>query len=105
MVDETTIRQAVALLRDAANPKKIVLFGSYATGNATDESDVDLLVIEDGAPDVMAEMVRLRRVLSPLRMPADVVVVSETYYDYWSGTPGNLMFEAASDGKVLYEAA
>ena len=93
------------MLREAANPRKIILFGSYATGDADEESDVDLLVVEDQVADVMAEMVRLRRVVSPLRIPADVVVVNEAYYTYWSDTPGNLMFEVALEGEVLYEAA
>jgi len=105
MVEAERIQQAVELLREAANPKKIILFGSYAAGEAGEDSDVDLLVVEEGNPDVMAEMVRLRRALSPLRIPAEVVVVSEEHYDYWRDTPGNLMFEVALEGKVLYEAA
>ena len=31
----------------AVNPSKIILFGSYAKGNQTVSSDIDLLVIED----------------------------------------------------------
>jgi len=105
MVEAERISEAVELLRKAANPRKIILFGSYATGCPDDDSDVDLLVVEDHLYDVMSEMVRLRRALSPLRIPADVFVVTEEHYRYWSDTPGNLMFEVAADGKVLYEAA
>ena len=105
MVDQDTIDKMVELLHAAASPRKIVLFGSYATGQADDDSDIDLLVVESGTPDIVAEMVRLRRTLSPLRVPVDLVVVSEDHYEYWLDTPGNLMFEVATDGKVLYEAA
>ena len=105
MVDSEAINKAVELLREAANPRRIVLFGSYATGEAHEDSDVDLLVVEDEVPDIAGEMVRLRRTLSPLRIPADVIVVTGEYYDYWCETPGNLMFEVAVDGKVLYEQA
>ena len=105
MTESESIKKAVKLLRKAANPKKIILFGSYATGEADDDSDVDLLVVEDQVGDVMAEMVRLLRVLGPLLIPADVVVVRTADYEYWSDTPGNLMFEVALEGKVLYEAA
>jgi predicted nucleotidyltransferase len=105
MVDMATIQKAVELLREAAQPSRIILFGSYATGEADDDSDVDLLVVEDGSPNVAAEMVRLVRVLSSLRIPADLIVVSQAHYEYWRQTPGNLMFEVAQDGKVLYEAA
>ena len=105
MVSEQIIQQAVELLRQAANPRRIILFGSYARGQADDRSDVDLMVIEGPAPDVMSEMVRLRRVLSPLRIPVDVLVVSETDFDYWCDTPGTVMHEAAREGRVVYEAA
>ena len=105
VIESEDIKKAIELLREAASPRKIILFGSYATGDADDGSDVDLLVVEDQVGDVMAEMVRLRRAVSPLRIPADVVVVSEAYYNYWSDTPGNLMFEVALEGEVLYEAA
>lgn len=50
-------------------------------------------------------MVRLNRVLSPLRIPVDLLVVSEDVFQYWCDTPGNVYFEAATEGKVLYEAA
>jgi predicted nucleotidyltransferase len=95
----------VDLLREAARPRKIILFGSYATGSPDDGSDVDFLVVEPGRPDIMAETVRLLRVLGPLRIPADVIVVGATDFDEWSDIPGNVVFEAASAGKVLYEAA
>ncbi len=105
MVNTETISKAVELLREAAHPNKIILFRSYATGNADEGSDVDLLVIERQVSDVMEEMVRLRRILSPLRIPVDLIVVSESHYEYWCDTPGNLMFEVAEDGRILYEAA
>ena len=105
MISVETIQEAVEVLRRAASPRRIVLFGSYARGDADDDSDVDLLVVEDEGASAFAEMVRLRRLLSPLRMPVDLLVVSEEYYQYWRDTPGNLMFEVAEEGKVLYEQA
>lgn len=71
----------------------------------TSESDVDILVVEESVKDRASEMVRLRRLLSPLRIPVDLVVVSEAAFQEWSKTPGNLMYEVAHEGKYLYEAA
>ena len=105
MVDEKTIARAVDVLRRAARPLRIILFGSYARGRPTDHSDVDFLVVEDDVPDVAGEMVRLRRLLSPMRIPVDVLVVSREQFDEWSDTPGNVLHEAAAEGKVIYEAA
>jgi len=105
MVDMETIRQAVELLREAANPRKIILFGSYARGDADDDSDVDLLVVEDDVPDVPTEMVRLMRVLAPLLIPAEVIVVGTEQFEQWSKLPGTIYTAAASEGETLYDAA
>jgi len=105
MIDDELIRRAVELLRVTADPRKIILFGSHARGQAREDSDVDLLVVEDSVPDVIAEMVRLRRVLSPLRIPVDLLVVSEQRFAEWADTPGNVLHEAALEGRIMYEAA
>ncbi len=105
MVGQEKISRAVELLREAAKPKKIILFGSYVEGKQGEQSDVDLMVVEEGISDVVKEMVRLRRLLSPLRIPVDLIVVPADHYEYWSDTPGNIMYEAAYHGETLYEAA
>jgi len=50
------------------------------------------------------ETVRLRDVLSPLRIPVDVLVVSEKSYNEWKDAPGTVIYEAAIEGKVVYGA-
>ncbi len=105
MIDKTLIAKATRLLLDAAHANKIILFGSYGRGDASAESDVDLLVVETDVKDRVAEMTRLNRVLSPLRMSVDLLVVSQETFDYWASTPGNVYFQAIREGKVLYEAA
>ena len=105
MVQESKIKAAVDLLVDACQPRKIILFGSQARGDADDDSDVDLMIVEDEVEDVGSEIVRLCRVISPLLLPADIIVASQEHFDYWRDTPGNVYFEAASEGKVLYEKA
>jgi predicted nucleotidyltransferase len=105
MVHPETIEKATALLREAARPSRVVLFGSYARGDADERSDVDILVIERDVEDRVAEMVRLCRVLSPLRIPVDLLVVSEASFQQWMDTPGSVYFEAATSGRELYDAA
>lgn len=94
-----------SLLVDAAQPKRIILFGSHARGDPTDDSDIDIMVVEERIPDRLKEMVRLNRLLRSLDVAVDLLVVSEEKFNYWRDTPGNVYFEAASEGKVLYEAA
>lgn len=49
----------------------------------------------------MGEAVRLMRVLRDLRVPADVIVVSERYADDWRDVRGTLVHAALSQGRVL----
>ena len=105
MITPAQIQQAVNLLKDAARPVRLILFGSYGRGNPREDSDLDLLVILSEVKNRRQEMVRLRRVLRPLRLPVDVLVVSEVAFQEWSHTPGNVLYEAAREGIILYEGA
>jgi uncharacterized protein len=99
------IRKLTNLLIEAARPKRIIMFGSQARGEAGDDSDLDVMVVEDGVLDRAAEMVRLNRLLRSLDIAVDLLVVSSEKFNYWCDTPGNVYFEAATEGEVLYEAA
>ncbi len=105
MVAQEKIAEAARILVRTARPHKIILFGSYGRGAPRENSDVDLLVVESEVEDRAAEMTRLNRALSPLRIAVDLLVVSRETFDHWATTPGNVYFSAVREGKVLYEAA
>jgi predicted nucleotidyltransferase len=106
MVAQEVIEAAGQTLASvAANPVKIVLFGSRARGDAGPDSDFDFLVVERNPQDRHAEMVRLGRALRPLGMPFDVVVVSERYAEDWGGVEGSMVHAALTEGRVLHAAA
>jgi len=101
MIDEATIKKAVGLLRQAAPDSIVIVFGSCARGQITEGSDLDVLVVEPTLNSRHEEMVRLREVLRPLGIPADVLVVSKDTFEYWSDTPGTVFYEAAQEGRVF----
>jgi predicted nucleotidyltransferase len=105
MIYEERIRQLTEMLREAANPARIILFGSRTSGQSDKRSDIDVLVVERDVKDRVAEMVRLGRIISPLRIPVDLLVVDEEAFEYWSEVPGNVYYEANKKGTALYEAA
>lgn len=101
-IDEPTILKAVELIKRVAPASTIILFGSYARGDAREGSDLDFSVIEPEVKTRHEEMVRLRDALRPLKAPVDVLVASRQNFDQWADTPGTLFFEAAREGCVFH---
>jgi predicted nucleotidyltransferase len=98
------IDEAAQRIAAAAPGARVVLFGSHARGEAGPHSDVDLLVIEPNVADQFGEIVRLQRVLAPLRLPADIVVVSEEHASEWRDVPSTMLYDALREGRVLAQA-
>jgi len=104
MLSEKAFRQAIRRIRQVAQPSKIILFGSYARGEATEDSDLDLMIILPGKPDKMAEIIRLRRAIGALGVGVDVLVFSEEEARRRGQVPGTVLYWANKEGKILYEA-
>ncbi len=101
MTYEERITQVTEMLREAARPTRIILFGSRAGGGSDNRSDIDVLVVERGVKDRIAEMVRLGRVISPLRMPVDLLVVDEEVYEYLVGSTRQRVLRGTAEGNGL----
>ncbi len=104
-IDERLISEIVNRILSAANPRRIILFGSAATGTMTFDSDLDLLVIEDDFTNQREENMRLRKTLRGLGMPVDVFAMTSERFDETKGVIGGLAFPANKYGKVIYEAS
>ena len=104
-VTRQIIANVTGVLVQAAHPKRIILFGSQARGEAAIDSDFDMMVVEEEPPNRFAEIVRLNRLLRSFDIAIDLLVVSDENFQYWRDTPGNVYYEAANEGQVLYEAA
>lgn len=102
MSAENTIREAIERLAADPLPKRIILFGSQARGDADAGLDIDLLVIETEEPDRGAEMVRLRRLLRGLPAAFDVLVYAQDEVERWGKEPGSAVYWALEEGKVLH---
>ncbi len=101
MISEKTILEAVHALQNAAPGSTVILFGSYGRGTPHARSDLDFLVIEDEVKSRRAEIVRLCDVLLPLRVAADVLVVSRGVFADLSAIPGTVYYWARKEGRVF----
>jgi predicted nucleotidyltransferase len=101
VIDEAQLLEAGRRLAAAAPDSRVILFGSHARGNPSERSDVDLLVIEPKVDNAALESVRLMRELRDLRLPVEVVVVSEQDASDWQSVRGSLVHAALSEGRAL----
>jgi predicted nucleotidyltransferase len=104
VIDPDLIDEAARRIAEVAPGARVILFGSQARGDAGPDSDVDLLVVEPTVDDRFGEIVRLQRVLAPLRLPADVVVVSAAHVQEWGDVQSTMLHEALREGRVLAQA-
>ncbi len=105
MIDEDAIRATCDDIAREFHPLQIILFGSYAYGTPTEDSDADLLVVMDIPEDETRRQAVVIRQHIPRRFRMDLIV----------RTPRELSFRVAHNdwfhreilerGKILYESA
>ena len=102
MVDEQSIRTLSESIAQEFQPDRIILFGSYATGRPTPDSDVDLLVILPFEGRNLTKSLEILNHTNP-QFPIDLLARTpeDTERRYREGDP--LIRDALDHGKVLYE--
>lgn len=99
-----TLPKAVKRIVDELKPEKIILFGSYAYGHPTPDSDVDLLVIMKTAAKEIDRYVAVSNILYPRQFPVDILVKTPQEINVEAGKKGNFFLrEILKKGKVLYD--
>ena len=83
--------------------ERVILFGSYARGEVTEDSDVDLLVIESFEGRSVDKSVEIRMKLRP-QFPLDLLVRTPKKVRERIKMGDDFMREILEEGKVLYEA-
>ncbi len=89
----------------ASSPASVMLFGSYARGDADEGSDLDLLVIEHQVSDKAQEYLKLHRAIGFMGVGVDVLVMSGEEFARRSQVPGTLPYRAAKEGKLIHDAS
>jgi len=94
-----------------AQPEKIILFGSYAYGNPTENSDIDLLVVtgDETIPSSFYEKgkiyLSISQTISDIKkeFPVDLIVHTKAMYRLFIETDSMFAREILTKGKILYE--
>jgi len=102
----TVIQQLVERIKQF-DPEKIILFGSYAYGSPTDESDIDLFVVKNiDMLDIRQTRIEMRRSLFNIiwenKIDLDLLVDNEDHINYRINIGDKFYEELTTKGKILY---
>ena len=111
MNKEEYINLIIEKLKNTINPYKIILFGSYAYGNPTKDSDIDIIVVtnDDYFPKNHREKSDLNLKVSNClteiiaQIPIDIIVYSKPMYKKFIEMKSMFSKKVLRSGKVLYE--
>jgi len=96
------IARMVNRIVERFDPEQIILFGSYARGSANPDSDVDLLVVMKNVKSKRAKQVEMRCALHDIRIPKDIIVVTESELERYRNIVGTIVRPALREGKSMY---
>jgi predicted nucleotidyltransferase len=105
MLEPAQLAQAAERVAAAASrPATVIVFGSYARGDATEASDLDLVVVEPELPDKAAEYLRLKAAVGRIGVGVDLLLFARPDFERRSQVPGTLPYWAKKEGKVLHDS-
>lgn len=85
-------------------PLEIYLFGSYAWGIPTKDSDLDLIiVVSRSSKESYERAVKGYHALRDMTIPKDILVFTKKEFDSHSKDVTSLCYKAKHDGKLIYE--
>jgi uncharacterized protein len=97
------IKQFGRRIGEVFHPRRVVLFGSYARGAATADSDVDVLVVMPFEGRPVDKSVEIRLTTKP-PFPLDLLVRTPKAVRERIAMGDSFLRDILRDGKVLYEA-
>ncbi len=106
MITEAQIQAIVQRIVEGYAPDRIILFGSYAYGTPTENSDLDLLIIKQNAEEKRSDRaVTIRLLLWGADAPAmDILIRTPAEMERAAGVFQSVETIAEQQGRLLYAA-
>jgi predicted nucleotidyltransferase len=85
------------------HPEKVILFGSYANGNPTENSDVDLIIVNKTRLPKHKRGIEIRRLFYRQLIPLDIKVYTPEEFENELDNRYSFLYSAIKNSIVLYE--
>jgi predicted nucleotidyltransferase len=103
VIDHELIDEVVRTIVERFNPKRIVLFGSQARGDAGPDSDLDLMIEMETNLSFLDRSIAIDRLFPGRRWPFDAVVYTPSEIERDTGRIGTLLSMIEADARTVYE--
>lgn len=103
MINNETIEEVKKRLIKAYNPVAIYLFGSYAWGSPTEDSDLDLLIVIDKSNEKSYKRAMpAYDALFGMGISKDIIVYTKEEFEKISSNITTLGYKIKNEGELLY---
>jgi predicted nucleotidyltransferase len=96
------LNKLVESLIQALSPRRIILFGSRARGEAGPDSDFDLMLVVDTDLPPADRAFIANKAVRHLGVPVDIIVYTPEEFDRLASWPSSIVAAAISEGNVLH---
>jgi uncharacterized protein len=103
MIGKDKISDIVNKIVSGYNPERIILFGSYATENPSENSDLDLFVIKETDLPRPQRTAQVRKMIYGSMVPIDLIVYTPREIEESKDNKFSFVHEVLNTGKILYE--
>ncbi len=102
---KTILSEIIEKIKREYKPQRIILFGSYAYGNPTEDSDIDLLILKDTKKRRVDRFVRIKQIIyNPnYKIPVSPLVYTPEELKERLKMGDDFLKEIIQNGVVLYE--
>jgi len=96
----------VPIINSIASPDQIILFGSYAKGNNTEKSDIDLLIIKKDLKNGNSIIDSIYRAFyeNKITVSVDLLTIDFNKYNELNNKIGYIYKTIKEQGKIIYGA-
>ncbi|MBI4670273.1 MAG: nucleotidyltransferase domain-containing protein [Chloroflexi bacterium] len=103
LVTRELLRAITKRIVEAVDPEKIILFGSYAYGEPTLDSDIDLLVVMKSRQRSIENAMAIDKLFSNRRFAMDIIVRTPQELRHRLALGDIFMTEINQKGRILYD--
>jgi len=103
MIETAKINEIVNKIAIKFAPEKIILFGSYAANNPNEDSDLDLLIIQDSDLPRHQRGFEIYKSLIGSMIPINILVYTNKEFEQEKDEQYSFINSAIKTSKILYE--